>query len=111
MKRNAPCAGSYPTSPAAPATQVSGATNMSASTRNVPRIATTRIQFRISSVRSMRRPKSRMATHSTNVPTPKACTSPAFSGPARSRNTRKNTAPAAVPAQAGHPSCRKYSSA
>jgi hypothetical protein len=49
---------------------VCGATKSTANVRNVPRMATIMIQFRISSVRSMRRPTRRTATVRRNVATP-----------------------------------------
>jgi len=49
---------------------VSPGTYNAASTRKLPRMATTRIQFSSSRVRSMRRPTDRMTTHNRNVATP-----------------------------------------
>ena len=74
-------------------------------------IATTRTQLRISSVRPIRLPKSRMPTHRAKVPTPIRYTSSPCSGPAKSRKMRKKIAPAAAPAQPGQPTCRKYRAA
>jgi hypothetical protein len=55
----------------------------------------------------MRRPTSRMSTHTRNRPTPIEYTSSASPGAASRPVERKNIAPAAVAAHAGQPACRK----
>ena len=69
----------------------------------------TSIQFRISIVRSIRRPpSSRISTHSRYAPTPMRCTARASEAVAARPAPRKKTAPAVAPAQPGHPFWRKY---
>jgi hypothetical protein len=65
------------------------------------------IQFRISSVRSMRRPTSSTLSVARKVATPIQYTTCASSGPASLRAERKKTAPAALAAHAGQPDCMK----
>src|SRR5262245_41449751 len=65
-------------------------------------------QFKISSVRSMRRPMRSGATLTRNPATPMKYTIVASAGPAIRRANRKKIAPAAFAAQAGQPACRKY---
>ncbi len=66
-ERSAPLPGRNRRSPSRPASQVPPGTNSEARTRKPPRITAIRTQLRISSVRSMRRPTSRIATQIRNV--------------------------------------------
>ena len=53
----------------------------------------------------MRRPTTRMTTQTRNIAAPMRATTGPSSAPARRPVKRKNTAPAEVAAQAGHPTC------
>jgi hypothetical protein len=99
---------SKPPKPAKADAQMPAGTYATARTEKPPRMQATRIQFSISSVRSMRRPASNATTQHANVPTPIQYTCVASAAVGRRRSITKKIAPAATPADAGQPVCRKY---
>src|SRR5688500_8503078 len=107
-KSNDALARSKPPKPAKADAQMPPGTYATASTDRPPRMQATRIQFNISSVRSMRLPASNARTQQANVPTPIQYTCDVSAAVGRRRSITKKIAPAATPADAGQPVCRKY---